>query len=219
MRRSGIGLFLALLLAAAVVVLIGASAAEEQNAFCVTCHTAPEEAYYNRAQVVDKLTPDSILDLASAHVAERGAFRCIDCHRGDQSLTDRGRTVVLGAQDALIFISGRADPTLEKVTASQPDLLNRACVQCHAESLLAGGFNNHFHNRLQAAHSLQLAVGTPEVNSPKTESTVSCIDCHRGHVQLDHGPDRRFLDVEGTVYPACARCHRELGHGPLDLSP
>ena len=218
-RHPAVVLSLILLPAAAAVMLIGVSAAEEHNDFCIICHTAPEEAYYHRAQIVNPLTTESILDLASAHVAKRGAFQCIDCHRGDQGLTDRGRTVLLGAQDALIFVSGRADPRLEKVTASQPDLLNRACVQCHAESLLAGGFNNHFHNRLQAAHSVQLAAGTPEADSHAAESTVSCTDCHRAHVQLDHGADRMFLDVEGTVYPACARCHLELGQGPLDLNP
>lgn len=198
--------------------ILGASKLEEQNAFCTACHTVPEQTYFNRAQQAQLAENRQIADLASDHFVEDPNFRCIDCHRGDQSLSDRAVTFRLGAEDALIFVSGQADPALEKSTAAQPDLLNRACIQCHASDILEPGFNNHFHNRLLASYTLQTQNGVTGLDSQKFGTVITCTDCHRTHVHMESGVSRRFLDVEGVVYPACVDCHRQLGHGPLDLN-
>jgi ssDNA-binding Zn-finger/Zn-ribbon topoisomerase 1 len=204
------------LLVLGVIFVVGASKLEEQNAFCTACHTAPEQTYYNRAQDVHN---KQIVDLASDHFSEQSDFRCIDCHRGDSSLTDRATTLTLGAEDALIFVSGQADPTLEKTTAAEPELLNRACVQCHAKEILEQGFNNHFHNKLIDSYALQVQNGVSGLDSQDFGTVVTCTDCHRAHVHMDNGVARKFLDIEGVVYPACVDCHKQLGHGPLDLAP
>jgi hypothetical protein len=215
-RRVGLlaGLFLLVL----VATFAGATKAEEQDGFCASCHTPPEQAYVDRAQIVRGMQAGSIVDLATAHVGERSSFGCIDCHRGDQDLNDRGRTLLLGARDAVIFVSGRADGRSEKGAASEPDLLNRACFICHIKSLTGGGFNNHFHNLLASARTLQNPQNTPSNDAPQRESTIACVDCHRAHVRTPSGQDGKFMDTIGVVYPACVSCHRQVGQGPLDLS-
>jgi len=201
---------------------------EERDAFCISCHTAPEETYYTRALSAQAAgaVPS---DLASDHYAAgETAFRCIDCHRGDSSAGHRFRTFLLGARDALIWVSGGADPAIEKVHAGEPDLLNAGCLSCHAETLLELGFNNHYHNQLIAARALEAAghepfpppeglPGTLFTELAELDSTMTCIDCHQAHRTLPDGAETIYLDVEGVMYPACAQCHEEVGHGPITL--
>lgn len=201
---------------------------EERDTFCISCHTAPEETYFARAQsaqAAGAIPPD----LASDHytIGEE-PFRCIDCHRGDSSAGHRVRTFLLGARDALIWVSGRADPAIEKVHAGEPDLLNAGCLSCHAETLLELGFNNHYHNQLIAARTLEAAgmepfpppeglPGTLFTELAELDSTVTCIDCHQAHRTLPDGELTLYLDVDGVMYPACVQCHEEVGHGPVSL--
>lgn len=206
---------------------------EERDSFCISCHTAPEEAYYNRAQqalaIKDAGSFEDPADLASAHygLAEE-PFRCIDCHRGDGSILHRGETLLLGTRDALILLSGSADETLEKTAAAAPDLLNAGCTHCHTESLLVTGFNNHFHNMLPPAYEAWQAGGTlfppqgfseiPEGAEPELfETALTCLDCHHAHKSITDGSFTLYLDVEAVVFPACVQCHAETGHGPLEL--
>nr|MBI2904584.1 hypothetical protein [Chloroflexota bacterium] len=215
--------------------LVSASAAEEHDAFCASCHTAPEQTYVDRArQATGGSQPYP--DLASAHYglsAVGGGFRCIACHRGDSTTPNRLATLTLGARDAFIFVTGRADPAIEKARANAPELLNAACVQCHARALLVAGFEDHFHNKLPAAYALWKAGG--ELTLPASDSSAStspansgtltlystsvvCTDCHRAHVHVDGAELQQYLDIRATVYPACVTCHREAGHGPLELT-
>jgi len=206
----------------------GASRLEESDQFCMACHTAPETEYFNRSRAV--LAGQVGQDLSSAHyhLIQTGA-KCIDCHRGDGGIVHRGLALSLGARDALIFISGQANPKLEK-PATQievPSLLNAACVKCHTNTLLVVGFENHFHNKLPAAYAAwkaggalttpsgQPAADTLELKEYKT--TVLCVDCHQAHVTVEGAELTKYLDLENTVYPACVDCHREVGHGPLEL--
>ncbi len=227
-RRTllGLGILLLLLLLLPFPV---ASQLEEHDEFCISCHTAPEETYYRRA--VDAQTGALAIppDLASAHYAAgETVFRCIDCHRGDSSLGHRFRTFLLGARDALVWVSGRADPAIEKVHAGEPELLNAGCLPCHSETLLELGFNNHYHNQLIAARELEAAglepfpppeglPGTLFAELAELDSTVTCIDCHQAHRTLPDGEQTLYLDLEGVMYPACVQCHEEVGHGPVVL--
>jgi Zn finger protein HypA/HybF involved in hydrogenase expression len=193
------------LLAIIIIGLLSVSKAEEHDPFCISCHTAPEEVYFHRAQHV--LIDGSSVDLASVHYqVSNGSFRCIDCHRGDHDLQDRATTLALGARDTLTLLTGRADPAIEKGHSTQPALQNTACTNCHTDTLTEPGFNNHFHNKLVAA-------GT----ETSTASSVTCTDCHRAHVQVVAGRDQIFLDIQNVVYPACVVCHTETGEGPLEL--
>ncbi len=200
MRKAwpwGIGLTV---LAAIVVGLLGASRLEEHDPFCIACHTAPEQTYFDRAQAAVQ-TGESA-DLSSAHYeVSKTPFRCIDCHRGDDGLQDRASTLALGARDTLTFFAGRADPAIEKGYTALPQLPNTACTHCHTETLAEAGFNNHFHNELNG-----------------TETSVTCTECHQAHVQVAGGRDAMFLDIESVVYPACVTCHQDIGKGPLELN-
>ncbi|MEW6567923.1 MAG: hypothetical protein AB1449_07115 [Chloroflexota bacterium] len=224
---------------AALAVGLGAGAAvsrfEEQDAFCVSCHTAPEVTYVQRAR--QARTGDQVpLDLSSAHYASAAAesggrlFRCIDCHRGDGSLLHRVATLSLGARDALIWISGQADETIEKTEIEVPFLLTRGCERCHLDALLVTGFANHFHNKLPAAWRAwqeggQLMSPSDQPDLPPSAlrlepspTSVLCVDCHRAHMHVEGAELQAYLDVSGVVYPTCVRCHEESGHGPLDLA-
>jgi nitrate/TMAO reductase-like tetraheme cytochrome c subunit len=202
---------------------------EEHDPFCTSCHTVPEETYFNRAQAVASGESDVPPDLASAHYGlGETEFRCIDCHRGDHSASHRFRTLLLGGRDALIWIAGRADPAIQKVDAGEPDLLIAGCLHCHAETLLELGFNNHYHNQLIAARDLVEAglepfpppeglPGTLFAEVAELDSTTTCLDCHQAHREIPDGDRTLYLDLDGVMYPACAQCHVEVGHGPEEL--
>ncbi len=213
-----------------------ASNLEERDRFCTSCHTIPEETYYQRAQQAlvsaqqaqVSVEEVSYLDLASAHyAAPEETFRCIDCHRGNNTLLDRARTLFLGGRDTLIWLSGQADPTIEKQQTAAPELLITACINCHNESLLVVGFNDHFHNMLPAAYQLWQAGGQltappdlPEMDTSELHeiaSAVTCLDCHIAH---RHQPGSEFfiyLDIPADVFPACVQCHIETGKGPQSV--
>ncbi len=218
-----IGLVLILL----IVPLPVASALEERDTFCISCHTAPEETYYARAQQ-GQAHALPYLDLASAHYGEaEEGFRCIDCHRGNAGLGDRARTLALGAWDALIFLTGQADPVIEKLTTGAPGLVQNSCLECHTDTLLVVGFNNHFHNHLPLAYQAWQAggqlVAPPEIPNADTSQLVAsiteinCLDCHQAHRHLPGSESFFFLDVYGVIYPSCVQCHQDEGKGPQSV--
>lgn len=216
----GWGVLIVLALAAPVPVV---SVLEERDPFCISCHTAPEQAYYERAQQALNGQVPSI-DLASAHYGGE-AFRCIDCHRGDGAAADRMRTLGLGARDTLIWLGGQADPRLEKLATGQPELVERSCIVCHTESLLVAGFNDHFHNMLPAAFraweagaELTAPPDLPDVDMTSLtayETSVTCLDCHHAHRHLPGSEFQYYLDINEVVFPACVQCHQEVEKGPM----
>src|ERR1041384_6776435 len=89
-----------------VVVILGgvgfvtASALEDHDTFCISCHTVPEITYYNRAYISLDNPTDDAPDLATAHyllsqLHNKTDFACINCHRGDASLSQRISTIAL----------------------------------------------------------------------------------------------------------------------------
>jgi hypothetical protein len=214
----------AALLLLALAPIPAVSLLEEHDSFCAACHTLPEVTYYDRAQML-LAGVEPALDLSSAHYAAQGGFRCIDCHRGNGGVAHRAATLALGARDALIFVSGRADPAIEKSEIEAPALLTAGCVKCHADSLLVTGFENHYHNKLPDAYAAWQAGGqlTAPPGQPvaaelqRYEVEMRCLDCHRTHVHVPGAEAAGFLDLENVTYPACVRCHAAVGKGPLDL--
>jgi hypothetical protein len=210
-----------------------ASSLEENDNFCTSCHLAPEETYVARSLAAQE---EGVVleDLASGHyhaasLAGEAAFRCIDCHRGDDSFNDRASTLFTGARDALTFLTGGADETIEKAHVGDPDLLERACLKCHVPTLMERGFNNHYHNQLpQAKAALEAGaeMSDPEIGLAEgdvftemggLETTVTCSSCHLAHPSLPDGEQTLFMDLEAVMFPACVQCHEEVGHGPVDL--
>lgn len=247
--------FLALGLAGLLGLSLAGGAAvtqlEEHDPFCASCHRAPEVVYLERsvsaaAALVASSAPDvaGVEDLASYHYSQESEFRCIDCHRGDDSLPQRLRVLALAARDTVTFLVGEPDNAIEKAkTAAHgatsevwlgsaqynhtPDILNAGCRKCHQETLTLVGFENHFHNKLPASLLALAQTGqltyppdwTPPADGGEllhpVETVISCLDCHQAHV-ASFGA-HFFLDINNVVFPACVQCHLEAGHGPLDL--
>src|SRR5579885_1719426 len=117
------------------VAFVGATALEEHDTFCTSCHTVPETTYFQRTSSLISNPSAPVTDLATYHYQQAQtksqSFMCIECHRGDSSLPQRLQTLMLGAKDTVTFVSGKADPTLEKTTITQPALVNAACISCH----------------------------------------------------------------------------------------
>jgi hypothetical protein len=216
---------------------------EERDSFCISCHLAPEVTYYDRAVQARTAVADRDLpDLAAAHYWREPNFRCVDCHRGADTVPQRARVLALAAADVGRFVSGRYDTSIERaqianVNANQeawlgperysraPAVLNAGCYHCHQETLTLVGFDNHFHNKLPAAAVAREEIGalTYPVNWPPglpasldvTASVLTCLDCHRSHAPGFAAV--YFLDQARILLPACVQCHLEAGQGPLDL--
>lgn len=226
-----------------VVSFITASKLEEQDAFCTSCHRPPEIAYFNRAQEAIN-SPTAVSELSSFHYAQDNQFRCVDCHRGDQSMGQRVQVLWLAAKDTAVHFFGTPEQTIEKgnipnVNPHQetwqgaerysrtPAILNAGCLNCHQDALTLVGFENHFHNKLPQA---QLAYEqTKRLNFPEgwpgeagsaallvpEETVLTCLDCHRAHAPgLEFD---YFLDQTAVILPACVQCHLEANAGSTDL--
>jgi nitrate/TMAO reductase-like tetraheme cytochrome c subunit len=213
-----------------------ATALEEQDSFCISCHTAPEITYYNRAYIALDTANAIPEDLSTRHYlagqASGTPFRCIDCHRGDSGLPHRVSAVALGAYDALIFFSGRYDSSIEKQNTKSGWLANASCVTCHADTLLLfDGINNHFHNYLPQVQTAlarggQIQIGealastlkdgeTPTAE-PVAEVGLQCSSCHQAHKALIGGATTFFMDTD-LRNTACVDCHIKAGQGPQDV--
>ncbi len=182
-RKSPFGGLLVALVLAILVLGAGAIAAagytqvrQEDDRFCIGCHTAPHVAYQSRAEAA--LGGAYALDLSSYHYQQirgtGGSIRCIDCHRGDQSTGARAATLKLSAEMTLIWLANQVDDRIEKTTITatrvitrdgatvtlavpvirEPALTNDGCVNCHKTTLLTAGMDNHTHNMLPAVYTL-----------------------------------------------------------------
>ncbi|MBX7213182.1 MAG: hypothetical protein K1X39_04130 [Thermoflexales bacterium] len=194
---------------------------QEDDAFCVSCHTAPHTAYRARAEAA--LGGAYALDLSAYHYQQirgtGGAIHCIDCHRGDASAGARADVLALGAQITLAWLAGESDPRIEKttITATQvvsregglislsppvllrPGLINDACVSCHMDRLLVAGQANHMHNMLPATYALWKSGKT--LTAPAGEKDPQAL--------LARGLARYTTSLQ------CASCH--TGHQSMEV--
>lgn len=216
-----------------------ASALEEDDRFCISCHTIPETTYYNRAYIAYDHLDTAPVDLASRHyqlAALRGeAFQCIACHRGDSSLGHRLATIALASKDTAIWFAGREDPTVEKSVKSVVSaawLPNAACAACHSATLLnVAGLDNHFHTHLpQASRAAQnggtlIFAGTLKGDRQllqaqwlaPIEAELTCTSCHLAHQAYPNVASQTFIDPDRRNQ-ACVACHLKAGQGPQDIA-
>lgn len=209
---------------------VGASVLEENDEFCTTCHLAPERTYYNRAQFAMDHQEEEIPDLATLHYVEAlnnvnyDEFRCVDCHRGRQRVTDRAAALALGAYDGLVYLTGGGSTIdVESGEVHQRWIVNTSCEGCHEDALLVLGFDNHFHNYLPAAEDanertgdLFVPEGTAFEDEQKLlddglqthETEVDCLTCHRSHVQVIGGEQVQFIEEEVKLR-GCTDCHED----------
>lgn len=232
----------------AVVATAGISRLEERDAFCTGCHLAPELTYHERSlAAATTIDPFALPDMASYHYWQAAGageeFRCIDCHRSDESISHRASVLWLATLDTVTYLRGQADETVGKGAVAnpldattwpgpeafnrEPDILNAGCRKCHQQTLTLVGFDNHFHNRLPAARLAYAETG--ELHYPPSwpagtgserllqadDTVLTCLDCHRAHAPGFES--EFFLDQQAVTLPACIHCHRETGRGPLDL--
>jgi hypothetical protein len=178
----------AALLVLAVASLVVVSRLEENNSFCVSCHTQPETTFYERLQAA------RAVDTASAHKGKD--IKCIDCHSG-VGLTGRVSAELVGAWNTLKWVTR---------TARQPAKIyqpigDATCLKCHQDVVSGGGEDreNHFHHflaRWQAA-------------APATAG--HCVSCHSGH-GTDGNPGEHFTS-RAITRPVCDACHQVLREG------
>lgn len=179
-----------LLLPAAVVGT--ATTLENRDPFCASCHTQPEEEYFERS-----LEPPS--DLASAHAP--AGVRCIDCHSGAGPL---GRTASLGqgASDLAAYLSGEfAQPAVTTQPVGDP-----GCVKCHAQpsalidrsAPVEDISSSHYH----------FVEYTREWLEREPDPRGSCAVCHLGHAP-EALPGQGY-SVSGATQQSCEACHAAL---------
>lgn len=181
---------------AAIVVALGliggvgfASSQEQDNNFCVSCHTQPETEYQARNVSAD--TTKNATDLASFHHRKKDV-RCIDCHVGEGVL-GRATVLSLAAWDAFKHYTGIAQQPAKIVFPVQ----NEACIKCHLQEVTKPGFENHEHNKYY----------DPQLAPP----SLSCVNCHVSHRT---GDERTAFQFRDAILPRCEYCHQQTGKGP-----
>lgn len=188
--------FLALGAIIAAITVIGGvgfvSMQEQDDRFCVSCHTQPETEYMARNLRADQT--QSAEDLASFHHRKKDV-RCIDCHVGE-GFIGRSTVVTLAAWDAFKHYTGIARQPAVIVYPVQ----NEACLKCHEPDVHKPGFDNHEHNKYD----------DPKLSPP----FIRCTDCHVAHRT---GDERTAFQFRDAILPKCEYCHTQVGQGPRGL--
>lgn len=173
-----------------LVVLAAATAVtamqfENHDDFCASCHSQPEQTYFQREAVAST-------DLASFHSAKD--VHCIDCHSGPGLVPGRITALTLGAKDLWAWTTGHAtQPAVQTRPISDAN-----CLKCHEQITQQLAFNNHFHvflSRWQA----------------RDNNAATCVSCHQSH-HTDGEAQLAFLNRNQTVN-VCQSCHQTFGEG------
>ena len=163
---------------------LATDALEAHDDFCTSCHVDAETPLHAAKRRDFNSVP--AVNLASAHFARDGEFRCITCHRG-ASFPNRVRVKLLAARDAAAYVLGRfAEPE----SMAHP-LWNEDCAQCHAKYEAKRG--DAFH--AIAVHNLP-------------NFALNCVQCHEAH-PTGRSAELAFLAREPLV-AACRNCHEEF---------
>lgn len=193
-------------IAAAIGGLTVVNANEQNDEFCVSCHTEPESTYYARFQGA---APGQSQDLSAYHHSQLyprnspGAsnIRCIDCHVGE-GLVGRGIVISLAAWDALKHVTGTATQPAKVVFTIQ----NEGCIKCHEQQVKVNldkpakpfQIDNHFHYKL-------FESGAP---------FESCVACHLAHRE---GSETNAFQFRDAIIPVCQDCHMQEKKGPIKM--
>ncbi len=183
-----------LTLAAALIVLAVGSAftvsfhLENNDAFCASCHTQPESAYYDRTKAAA-----APADLASFHTTKQ--VTCIQCHSGPGTTGRAMAVTTVALPDLALYLSGN----YHKPAIVTTPIGDGNCVKCHAQTTTRSDFNNHFHNFLSRWRAAD------------PQGAATSVECHRSHA-TDGSATIAFLQEASTV-AVCNRCHAVLGGG------
>ncbi len=193
-QKKRLPLFSALLAVSALAILLiaggfsYASAQEQHDSFCVSCHTQPEVDYYQRSLASLKSPGGAAVDLASDHTTKN--VRCIDCHDGE-GVFGHVQAVLLGARNAALFYSGQAVQPARLTVPISDD----ACLKCHLPVVELLARNNHQHTLLARWQAID-------------PHAAGCTSCHTGHT-TDGPALHGFLNMQRSQV-VCDSCHRVL---------
>jgi predicted CXXCH cytochrome family protein len=234
---------LAALAAVAVYAYTDISARQEDDAYCLSCHTTQHTTYYERGE--NAIAGALAVDLSSYHYqqirGQGGNIRCIQCHRGDDGTRARVATVALSARMSVNWLLRGNEAALEAsarvITATNgvtsvlgtallraPHLTTGGCVACHSETLLIAGIENHMHNTLPAAYSLW--KNGARLVPPRSDSVDAQAILARGLVSYDttvqcgdchqahRSTDEDKYMHQPTVQRTCVQCHTDAGVTP-----
>lgn len=252
-RRSPLPFLLVLLaiffIAAGIGSFFFVSKQQQQDSFCLDCHTPQHAAYVQRAEA--SVGGALAVDLASFHYqqirGQNGELRCIDCHRGDDSLRQRIETFGLSGRMLLRWLAGVDDTRLEKTAITttvvsgitrtvpqtslalhEPALTNASCIGCHQRTLLVAGQQNHLHNTLPAVYEAWKSGARliPPADAADPQAVVAkgllrystTVQCSSCHQAHRSTEAPNYLDMQNVVKPACEQCHAQAGAGPLNVT-
>jgi hypothetical protein len=185
-------LMLAIALFVPIATVGSASALENLDPLCASCHTQPETEYFDRS-----LTLPS--DLASAHTPEE--VRCIDCHSG-AGLAGRAGSLRQGASDLIAFASD--DYTAPAVTTNPVG--DGACIKCHGQPSAIEDLSAPVED-ISSSH-YHFMEYTAEWNGREPDPRGTCVICHAAH-SLE-GLEGQAFTSNAAVQPACEACHEAL---------
>ena len=186
------------------------------DSFCISCHAPQHTAYLERSEgaVNGTLAPD----LASYHYQQirgtGGNINCIDCHRGDDSLSAHAETIWISARHTVRWLAQRDDNTLEKgaisatLQISQADGTQRSTVQW-PNLAVEPGFEIAaalWTRTITYANRVTATVGLPRLLSPHLAND-GCVACHQATLLLA-GPENHHhnnLPAAYTLWKAGAQ--------------
>ncbi len=188
MRKIALGLLI-VLVATGVFAIGGvgvALALENQDAFCASCHTEPEQTYYKQSTQTDPAT------LAAFHTQKQTA--CIDCHSGS-GILGRREGLEQGAHDLAAFLSG----IYNNPAVTTNPLGDDSCIKCHAGVITQQNgenqeLNGHYHRFLARWQSVD-------------QNAAHCTTCHTAH---STGLASMQFMAQGQVARICDDCHTAL---------
>ncbi len=196
-RRTPIRLFAVLvILVLGIAGLISAIYFDGQmrnDQFCSSCHTPQHAAYLERGE--GAVNGTLATDLASFHYQQirgaGGSIRCIDCHRGDDSLAAHAQTLWVSARHTVKWLAQRDDNTLEKgaisatLQISQADGTLLSTVQW-PNLAVQPGFEVAaalWTRVITYSNRVTATVGLPRLLSPQLAND-GCVSCHQATLLL-----------------------------------
>jgi hypothetical protein len=164
---------------------------ENRDAFCASCHTEPEETYYQQTQ------ESGYENVADLHAGE--GVRCVDCHSG-AGTTSRTISLSQGAQDLAAYVSGSyADPAV----TTKP-IEDGSCNECHADMLPysgepedGSGMDGHYH------------AWVGDWRAQTGNDLARCVACHQAHDEFEPPDGIGFMSFSRTK-AICDMCHSEM---------
>ncbi len=175
-----------------LIVFIGAaSAAQDDNAVCLGCHTTPGLNVVLPSGEPLPLTMDPAVFSASVH----GGLKCTECH-----------TTIQGYPHPKIIAADRRAFQMDRYQQCRtchPDQYKASLDSNHARELAAGNRNAAICTDCHGSHDISIP------NQPRQKISTTCGKCHstinQAYSQSVHGA--ALLETSNPDVPVCTDCH------------